>query len=147
MIKKILVCLISMLIISGGCKSKRGEEPVKQKGKTIPIIKWKIVEAKDMKERLSFVGDITGEDEATVYSKVPGKLLEKKVREGDTVKKGDTIATVNRDEVGYTFEPAPVLSPLDGLIGRIYLDRGDNVTPSIPIARVVLMDSVRLKIN
>ena len=63
------------------------------------------------------------------------------------MKKGDTIVTINRDEVGYTFEPAPVLSPLDGLIGRIYLDRGDNVTPSIPIARVVLMDSVRLKIN
>src|SRR3990172_4699153 len=138
MIKKILVCLtVSMLIISGGCPSKMRQEPVKQSGKTIPIIKWKTVEVKDVKETLGFVGDIAGEDEAAVYSKVPGKLLEKKVHEGDTVKKGDTIVTINRDEVGYTFEPAPVLSPLDGVIGRIYLDRGDNVTSSTPIARVV----------
>lgn len=148
MIKRIIVCLtVSMLIISGGCKSKMRQEPVKQKEKTIPIIKWKTIETKDMKETLGFVGDITGEDEAVVYSKVPGKLLEKKVHEGDTVKKGDTIVTINRDEVGYTFEPAPVISPLDGVVGRIYLDRGDNVTSSTPIALVVRMDSVRVRIN
>ena len=141
-----LVFLIPIVLISGGCKSK-GQEPARENKEILPIVKWKTVEAKDIKERLNFVGDILGEDEAVAYSKVPGKLLEKKVSEGDAIKKDDVIATVNRDEVGYTFEPAPVLSPLDGLVGRIYLDRGDKVTPTTPVARIVRIDSARIKID
>ena len=144
-----LLCIglvAAVLIITGGCKGKVHEEN-KNGAKIIPAVKCAAVETKDLKETLAFVGDITGEDEAVVYSKVPGKILEKKAREGDAVKKGDIIATVNRDEVGYTFEPAPVPSPLDGFVGRIYLDRGDNVTPSTPIARVVRIDTVRARID
>jgi RND family efflux transporter MFP subunit len=47
---------------------------------------------------------------------------------------------VERDEVGVKFEPAPVPSTLSGVVARIYLDRGANVTLDTPVA-LVLDDS------
>jgi RND family efflux transporter MFP subunit len=59
------------------------------------------------------------------------------VKEGDRIGKNQAVALVERDEVGVKFEPAPVPSTLTGVVARVYLDRGANVTLSTPVALVV----------
>ncbi|MCM8761623.1 MAG: efflux RND transporter periplasmic adaptor subunit, partial [Candidatus Omnitrophica bacterium] len=102
------------------------------------------VSLEDVSRTLEYVGDIKGQDEAIVYPKVTGKIIEKVKEEGDTVAKGDPIAYIDRDEVGLKFEKAPVEAPLSGRIGRIYVDIGSSVTMQTPIALVADMDKAEI---
>ncbi|MDD5505984.1 MAG: efflux RND transporter periplasmic adaptor subunit, partial [Candidatus Omnitrophica bacterium] len=105
------------------------------------------VELKSIKNTLDYVDDIKAQDEAVIYPKVSGKIIEKIKEEGDRVNKGDVVAYIDRDEVGFKFEKAPVESPLTGIIGRIYVDKGTSVTVQSPIALVVDMDKVKIKLD
>ncbi len=135
-------CLLSTFLI--GCGKRETEEIFKQ---TIHPVSVTEVSRQDLKVFLYYSGDIEAKDEATVYSKVTGKLVENRFEEGDLVEKDETLALVDRDEIGYEFELAPVASPIQGIVGRTYLDKGANVTSTTPIALVVNMDEVRVKID
>jgi len=91
----------------------------------------------DLEETILLVGSIKAKDEATLFSRVPGKLKENLLKEGEAVSKGQAVALVERDEVGVRFEPAPVPSTLNGTLARVFLDRGENVTLQTPVALVV----------
>jgi len=93
-----------------------------------------------VEDTITLVGSIKARDEATLFSRVPGKLKENRLHEGSRVAKDQAVAFVERDEVGVKFEPAPVPSTLSGVVARTYLDRGANVTLDTPIA-LVLDDS------
>ncbi len=103
------------------------------------------VERHDVEDALSVVGSLKARDEATLYSRVAGKLVENLVKEGDPVKKDQAVATVQKDEVGVKYEPAPVPSTLTGIVGRVYLDRGADVTLGTPVALVVDASTVRAR--
>ncbi|MFH1018123.1 MAG: efflux RND transporter periplasmic adaptor subunit [Pseudomonadota bacterium] len=121
------------LLLCLGC---RGKETVDTRLDTFPVRVEKAAK-RDLVESITLVGTIKARDEATLFSRVPGKLLRNVVREGDRIEKNAPVAFVERDEVGVKFEPAPVPSTLTGLVARVYLDRGANVTLSTPIALVV----------
>ena len=136
-------CLFIFTVFSSGC----GREKVSvSKKETVPV-EVAMVQEREVKQTLNFIGDIKGRNQVNVYPKVTGKLIEYKVNEGDSVKKGEVIALIDRDETGFTFEPAPVESPLSGIVAKIYSDRGDNLTPQRFIAVVADMDEVKVKIE
>lgn len=105
------------------------------------------VQLKTLRNTLDYVGDIEAQDQALVYPKVGGKIIEKVTEEGSFIKKDEVIAYVDRDEVGFEFEKAPIESPLSGLVGRIYVDKGTAVTPQTQVALVVDMDKVEINLN
>ncbi|MFA5144474.1 MAG: efflux RND transporter periplasmic adaptor subunit [Candidatus Omnitrophota bacterium] len=137
-----ILIFIAVFVLSG-CQPKK--EAVVEK-ETIPV-KIIRVELQGIKNTLDYAGDIKALDEAKVYPKVNGKIIEKVLDEGSSVKKGDVIVYVDRDEVGFKFEKAPVESPLTGTIGRVYVDIGTNVTIQDPVALVVNMDKVRVDLD
>ncbi len=128
--------------IAGCGQGAKGKE---EKG-TIPVRVMR-VEPKTMQNTLDYVGDIRAENEAVIYPKVSGKIIEKLKNEGDTVAKGDIIAYIDRDEVGFKFEKAPVESPMNGIIGRVYVDIGTQVSPQSQIALAVHMDNVKIDLD
>jgi len=130
--KTIWTTLAAAVLLLNGCG--KGEKSVKLE--TFPV---RVVEAKKqlMEEKLVITGSLKARDEATLYSRVPGKLKENRLKEGEPVKKGEAVSWVERDEVGVVYEPAPVPSTLSGVVGRIYLDRGQNITLTTPVALVV----------
>jgi len=140
----IAVFLLIALIFSLGRCSR--EMQAKKEEAAIPVKAMK-VELKDLNLTLEYVGNIKGRDEATVYPKVSGKIAEKVKEDGSPIAKGETIVYIDRDEVGLKFEKAPVESPLAGIIGRIYVDIGSNVTPQTPVALVVDMEGVKIELN
>ena len=75
----------------------------------------------------SYVGNIKARNEAKVYSKVNGKLDSYVLSEGDKVQKDETVALVERDETGLKYELARVSSPIYGVVGKAFLDKGENI--------------------
>ena len=138
--KTISLVLLLMVGLVGCGRQKEAAKEIK-----IPVEVMRVEKA-DLKEILSFTGNIKAQAEATVYSELTGKLIENKVEEGDQIKKDDIIALIDRDETGFKFKEAPVDSPIDGIVGRVYLDRGESVSSNTPVALIVNMDEVLVQI-
>ena len=126
-----------------GCGKVAGD---KSKDEVIPVKVMK-VNLDTLSKVLEYVGDIKGQDEALVYPKVTGKIIEKVKEEGYPVNRGEAIAYIDRDEVGLKFERAPIESPLSGIVGRIYVDIGSNVTTQTPVALVADTSKVEIDLN
>lgn len=140
--KLILITALCLLTL-GACAKK---EDITKTQETVPVRVMR-VELRDLSEILEYVGNIKARDEAMVYPKVNGKIIEKIKEDGSPVKKGDPILYIDRDEVGFKFEKAPVESPLTGIVGRVYVDIGENVTAQTPVALVVDMDKIRIDLD
>jgi len=136
----ILYSLLSTVLI--GCGRKVPEEEVSK----VPVSVMEVKKG-DLKEVLFYIGNIKAQDQIEVYPRVTGKLIENTVKEGDKVKKDDVVAYIDRDEVGFEFEPAPVTSPIEGTVGRVYLDKGSNVSQNVAIVKIVNMDVVKVRID
>jgi RND family efflux transporter MFP subunit len=119
----------------------------KNEGPQVIPVKVSKVELRDLAETLEYVGDIKAKDEAVVYPKVSGKIVEKIKQDGDSVNKGEAIAYIDRDEVGLKYEKAPIESPLSGTVGRVYISIGENVTSQTQVALVVNMDKVKINLD
>ncbi len=105
------------------------------------------VNLSDIENALDYVGDIEAKNMAEVFPKVDGKIINELKKEGDSVKKGDAIFYIDRDEIGFEYEKAPVESPIAGIIGDILVDVGDHVSPSVQVAVVADMDEVEIKLD
>ncbi len=138
----ILLFIVTVIAISG-CGRKTS--PI-EKQEAVPVRAMKVT-LEDLERSLEYVGDLRGQNEAVVYPKVSGKIVEKIKEDGSVVEKGDVIAYIDRDEVGLRFEKAPVESPLAGIVGRVYVDIGSNVTPGTPIALVSDMNKMEIGLD
>lgn len=132
---------LAALLAAPGCAKKKAEVKAE-----VPVRVVR-VEERDIRRCLDYAANLAAQDEANVYPKVTGKILEKVKEDGARVAKGDVIAYVDRDEVGLKFEKAPVESPLAGVVGRVYVDRGASVTPQTPVALVVNMENMRVRLD
>ena len=84
-------------------------------------------------QRLLINGEIKGLNQADVYPDVPGKILELYVSEGQYVGAGQIVATIDRNQVGMIFMPATVRAPISGIVGKIYVEKGRTIAPSVPV--------------
>jgi len=126
-----------------GCSQDKKADR-RQEAVPVKVIK---VELRDIWDTLDYVGNIRAEEEAVIYPKVSGKVIKKVKEDGAQVSKGEVVAYIDRDEVGFKFEEAPVESPLAGTIGRVYVDIGENVTTQSPIALVIDMDKMEIELD
>lgn len=138
-----LMFMVIALIISAGCQPKQEKAKPEE---SIPV-KVEEVQLQELYEALDYTGDIKAKDEAIIYPKVSGKIIEKVKQDGDIISKGEVICYVDRDEVGLKFEKAPVESTLTGVVGRVYVDIGENVTTQTPAALVVSMSKVKIDLD
>jgi multidrug efflux pump subunit AcrA (membrane-fusion protein) len=141
-IKLLAICGIFFMLY--GCSAQ--EKPKKAVDSVIPVRVMKVV-ARDIFEVLEYVGSIKAKDEAQVYPKVSGKIIEKVKEDGAPINKGEVIVYIDRDEVGLKFEKAPVESPLSGIVGRIFVDIGVNVSTQTAVALVVNMEKVKIELD
>ncbi|MCK4428076.1 MAG: efflux RND transporter periplasmic adaptor subunit [candidate division Zixibacteria bacterium] len=122
--------------------------------KRITPVKVQSVKKGSLTLSLNFVGDVKGKEEVDIFPKASGKLSEVKVKEGDRVKKDQVVALVDRDVDGVKFQLAEVTSPMEGIVGMVYLDEGAEVSPPSPgpgmgtaLMKVINMDQVKVVVN
>ncbi len=76
------------------------------------------------------------------------------MEEGQKVKPDQVLAVIDRDIDGVKFQPAEVTSPVEGIVGMVYLDKGARVSPPDPgpgmgtaILRIVNMNRVKVVVH
>lgn len=145
--KKIILIVSAVLLVAILARAARFF--IRKPKETENIIPVKTVKPvyKNLEELLELTGDVRGLSEAKVYSKVPGKLQEKKKDVGDLVSKNDVVALVDRDEPAFEYKPSEVNSPISGVITQYFLDIGEAVTPQSPVFEVASIDSVKVTAN
>ena len=121
--------------------------PLDGVAKDVFLVKQETVQKRTLKHELLMSGSIKALEEATLFPRVSGKLLKNVLREGDAVKKNQTVSLIERDEVGAVYEPVVVPSTITGVVGRVYLDPGANVTVSTPVALEVNQEKVRVAVD
>ena len=71
-LRKIIIAVFMVLAVLGCQKEEK-----KQAAKAIIPVKVSRVEFKDLEETLDYVGNIRAQEEAVIYPKVNGKIMEK----------------------------------------------------------------------
>ena len=137
--RKLKLIMIILLLVLAGCRPKD-----QMKSSEVIPVKAMRVTLSDLSETIDYIGNIKAQDEVLVYPKVSGKISEKVKEDGAFVNKGDAICYIDRDEVGLKFERAPVEAPINGVVGRVYVDLGSNVAPDTAVALVVNMDKAKI---
>ena len=145
----ILIVIIAFVGYRGWMAYQRSQVEEVEVTEEIPPVEIQVVETSPLTETLSLTGDVQGIEEIDVYPKASGKL-----EEGERVVSDQILAVVDRDIDGVHFQPAEVTSPVRGIVGRVYLDKGARVSPpdpgpgmGTPILRIVNMDQVKVVVN
>jgi membrane fusion protein (multidrug efflux system) len=90
-------------------------------------------------------GGVVSKSEVSIFSNVPGKVKTVLVREGDSVKKGEALAQVDRSEAGLTYALAPVESTIDGVVNKAFVEAGASITPAVPLFQVIDIDEIEVR--
>lgn len=142
----IILVSMSLIFCFAGCKGDKKEA----KPQEIEAAK---AARGTIEQRVLFTGNIVAKDAVDVFPRANGRISKKLLSEGDPVKKGQGIAVIERDEIGYKFRPLVVDSPIDGYVGSINVDVGTYVydrtvfSAQMPVAVIVRPGSMRVKLS
>lgn len=131
---------------------ERKAQTAEVKERVIPV-EVEVVKTSPYTPILNYTGEVKGVEEIDIFPKASGKLVEMKVKEGDRVKKDQLVAIIDRDITGLDYKLAETTSPVEGIVGKVYLDKGAQVSePSggsggSPLAQILNLDSVKIVIQ
>ena len=135
--KKLSIIFLTVLLL-GACSNNKEKTELEKLETDRFTVETETVSLRDIKQELLLNGSVKAWEEAVIFPRIDGKLRENVLKEGDSVKRNQTIALIERDEVGAVYEP---------VIGKTYLDPGANITRSTAIAMVVNQQAVRIIID
>jgi multidrug efflux pump subunit AcrA (membrane-fusion protein) len=140
----IVVLLIGVVSYRACVNVRTRREALNQKvpEKVVPVrvLQPRLREILDM---IRASGSIQAKTEVLLVPKVSGKIMRNLVQMGSSVRKGDIVSIINRDEVGYEFKPYEIRSDGKGVVSRIMLNPGASVNPATPIMAIVEIDTVK----
>jgi len=145
----LVVGMVAYRIVRYNVAKRNIKKSVEEK---VTPIKTVLAGKRDIEEIISLNGDIHGLREVDVYTRVSGKLIKKIKEEGESVKKGEVVALIDRDEPALGFTKAEVKAPIKGTVIRYYVDIGDSVIPQEPmpqepVLNIAYMDKVKIVVN
>jgi membrane fusion protein (multidrug efflux system) len=149
MIKRIVVILLSVAVVgviayraSVNYKAKKAAQSQSIPEKIVPV-QTAAAQTREFIDTVKASGNVQADSEVTLYSKVPGKIVQNAVRMGSVVTPGMTVTVVNRDEVGYKFNAFEVKSDVKGVVSRVLQNPGALVNPMTPLMTLVDIDVVK----
>ncbi len=108
----------------------------KERVGVIPSVAVTMVKKERVVRNGVFFGTISGEKQVTVLPKISGRVTEISKGEGSLVKEGEVLLYVLNDIPGMDYKPGPVSSPISGVVGKLYVEVGQTVGPTTPVATV-----------
>ncbi len=114
--KRIWRCAVSVIVISGAIaggywlyqtwSSKQAQARPRAAEEKPYLVRVAPVERTTFRARLRLTGNVTPRQQATVFSLVPGVVRSLKVKEGDTVKKGQILARLDASKMALGLQQA-----------------------------------------
>lgn len=140
--KLIKLCILVIIALALNCGPKGPKE------KTVAAHSIEVITVKrnTVTRTVELLGTVYGDQQAMAMSKIAGKVTEIAKPEGSYVNDGEPIVYVVNDIPGMDYKPGPVLAPISGVVGKIYVEIGQSVAPSMPIATVTSYSN-RVKIK
>ena len=149
MIKKIAVALVALAVVavvgyraSVNLRAKKAAENRPIPEKIVPV-RTTTPKQREFTDIVRSTGNVSADSEVTLFSKVPGKIAQNNVKMGSIVTPGMTVAVINRDEIGYQYNPFEVKSDVKGVVVRILQNPGALVTPATPLISMADIDTVK----
>lgn len=84
--------LLIAAIFTGGCAKQQAAAPPRE---AVPVLVGKVIQ-KAMPVQLTAIGNVEAYSTISIRAQVPGELLEAHFKEGDFVKKGQLLLTIDR---------------------------------------------------
>jgi multidrug efflux pump subunit AcrA (membrane-fusion protein) len=136
-----IVVLVSLLLVLLVIVFFSSKTPGKGKrgmnfDRAVPVVLGE-VETGKIRSALFYSGELHAQEEVKVFSVAAGKIIKYYYREGDSVRKGSVIATLERQERWDDYMPVTVRAPISGIIARNYLDRGELATETTAVSLIV----------
>lgn len=131
------ICLLIIIAIALNC----GTRGPREKAKVAQSVNIVTVKRNTVKRTVELLGTVYGDQQAMAMSKIAGKVTEIAKPEGSFVNEGEPIVYVVNDIPGMDYKPGPVLSPISGVVGKVYVEVGQAVAPTVPIASVASYSS------
>lgn len=130
--RKITILVLGVLVLSNvACNGKRQRQQILP-----PAVNTITVERRTVTRSIQVFGTLQGEQQTIVTSKITGRITEIVKPEGSFVKEDEPIAYVVNDIPGMDYKPGPVRSPISGVVGKVYVERGQMVSPTMPFAAI-----------
>jgi multidrug efflux pump subunit AcrA (membrane-fusion protein) len=140
----IAAVLILLLAVIGFriWKSSTGSKPAPRETSKVPVAVVKVVKGEVLKT-LTYPGDLHAKREAKVYPPVDGRVISYNYREGDSVNKGATVVSLDREEKWNKYKPVLIDAPISGRIAEVYLEAGDYATTASSLFLVIESGPIR----
>jgi len=122
---------VAVLLAAIGCGERGGPTE-----KAVQAVRVESVRRADVVRTVGLLGAVQGEKQAMAMSKITGRVTSIVKPEGSWVGQDQPIAYVVNDIPGMDYKPGPVRSPISGVVGKVYVDVGQTVAPTMPVASV-----------
>ncbi len=133
--------MIVIVTIFYGCADRKTEKTALP-----PAVQVAPCEIRTVSRSIQLLGILQGEQQVIVTSKITGRVTEIVKPEGSFVDVDEPIAYVVNDIPGVDYKPGPVRSPIAGIVGKIYVELGQLVSPTMPFAAIARF-SERIKMK
>ncbi|KPJ52637.1 hypothetical protein AMJ39_07405 [candidate division TA06 bacterium DG_24] len=140
----VILVLLALLIVARVVTRSRMNSLEEAAGEVIPMVEAATVVRGDVERTLTLLGKVHAGQEVDVFPKVTGKIARRLVKEGQSVAGGAVLFEVDRDEVGFDFALAPVEAPIRGVVGRLWVDPGESVSPATRVATIVNLNATKV---
>jgi len=144
----ILVCgvgVMSVFRIFQAIQRRKGmKEEARKEERFTYSVRVRTARYKMVADSVNFIGEIRGVNEVTVVPKVIGRLIKKNKEEGTFVRKDEVIAEIDRDEPLLKYAVYELRSPIDGILGKYFVDVGAMVSQQTPVCIISEVSKVKL---
>ena len=162
-VKRLIVLVVIAAIVALLLKSCMGGTQMAMAGSYLP----ETVSIQDLTVTVSGTGTIAPIHSYKVTTLVRGEILEAPFEEGDTVHKGDVLFRIDASDVESSIEQArlavqqaqltydnlknsakdaKLTANASGIISKLYVDAGDNVTAGQQVADILDRSTMKLKV-
>ena len=149
----VIVVVIAVLIVFWRISSLQRERAAREEAaalaeaQTAISVRTQPVVAGEIEKLLRYTGRAEALEEVEVTPKIAGRIVEVHVVEGDRVREGQTLMTIDPEVTGMKFQAHSVTSPIAGKVAYRYVDRGAYVTQQVPLVRVINDASVKVTLG
>lgn len=137
----LILLILSILLIS--CNK---QENLQRKENPISVLVAAPIK-QNLNEYLDLSAEIKAIKEVEISSDVPGKIANILKYEGSFVRKGETIALIDRFVIGANYSYAPARTPIAGYVTTTYMAVGASIAASTPIANVADISQLEVEIQ
>lgn len=147
--KKITLAGAALLLLAAaGCARKEAAPAVPaEEKKTVYAVSTYVTRPENLDEYLEFGGDVTAASSVDIMPDASGKLVNIRVKVGETVRRNQILAEVDPSRPGMTYETSPVRAPTAGTVTSFPISTGSMVAPSMSIGKISSTDDLEIVIN